>query len=43
MLKLRSIDMKRQDGVFRDEDGLIPEGKIVLYCVIKKSVSKFCY
>jgi hypothetical protein len=27
-LKLRSIDMKRENGVFHDKDGLIPEGNI---------------
>lgn len=30
-LKLRSIDMKRENGSFHDEDGLIPEGNP--YCI----------
>ena len=27
-LKLRSIDMMRENGSFHDEDGLIPEGML---------------
>lgn len=30
MMKLGSIDRNRENGVFRDEDGLIPEGNGLL-------------
>lgn len=41
MMKLRSIDMKREDGVFHDEDGLIPEGNAMVICDMGNNVSKF--
>jgi hypothetical protein len=42
ILKLRSIDMKRENGVFRDEDGYIPEGNISRQEIGMKAVLKVC-